>query len=105
MKPRQIINDVMAAIYDRGPKGAVAGRRRDINLGGGLGVRYASLLAPVALVSAVSSTTTLFVFAFGVLLALFFPAFGREDLSARNLLLKGVAAFLVTIGVLLADGQ
>lgn len=36
-----------------------------IDLGGGLGVRYASLLAPVALVSAVSSTTTLFVFALG----------------------------------------
>ena len=36
MKPRQIINDVMAAIYDRGPKGAIAGRRREIDLGGGL---------------------------------------------------------------------
>ena len=76
-----------------------------INLGGGLGVRYASLLAPVALVSAVSSTTTLFVFALGVLLTLFFPKFGREDLSARNLLRKGLAAVLVSAGVLLADGQ
>ena len=56
-----------------------------INLGGGLGVRFASLLAPVALVSAVSSTTTLFVFAFGVLLTLFFPKFGREDLTAQSL--------------------
>jgi len=76
-----------------------------VNLGGGLGVRFASLLAPVALVSAVSSTTTLFVFAFGVLLTLFFPRLGREDLSARNLLRKGVAALLVSAGVLLADGQ
>jgi hypothetical protein len=76
-----------------------------INLGGGLGVRFASLLAPVALVSAVSSTTTLFVFVIGVLLTLFFPKFGREDLSARNLWRKGVAAVLVTAGVMLADGQ
>jgi drug/metabolite transporter (DMT)-like permease len=76
-----------------------------INLGGGLGVRFASLLAPVALVSAVSSTTTLFVFAFGVLLTLFFPKFGREGLTARNLLRKGAAAVLVTAGVILADGQ
>src|SRR4029077_17472280 len=50
-----------------------------INLGGGLSVRYASLLAPVALVSAVASTTTLFVFLFGILLTVFFPALGRED--------------------------
>ena len=76
-----------------------------INLGGGLGVRFASLLAPVALVSAVSSTTTLFVFGFGVLLTLSFPRLGREDLSMRNLMRKGVAALLATIGVLLADGK
>src|SRR6478752_7750323 len=43
-----------------------------INLGGGLGVRFASLLAPVALVSAVSATTTLFVFGVGVFLTVFF---------------------------------
>jgi uncharacterized membrane protein len=76
-----------------------------INLGGGLAVRFASLLAPVALVSAVSSTTTLFVFAIGVLLTLFFPKLGHEDLSARNLMRKGIAAVLVSAGVLLADGQ
>jgi uncharacterized membrane protein len=76
-----------------------------INLGGGLGVRFASLLAPVALVSAVSSTTTLFVFALGVLLTLFFPKFGRENLTTSNLLRKGAAAVLVTVGVILADGQ
>ena len=60
-----------------------------INLGGGLGVRYASLLAPVALVSAISATTTFFVFLFGILLTLFFPRLGREDLSARNVYPEG----------------
>ena len=74
-----------------------------INLGGGLGVRYAMLLAPVALVSAISATTSFFVFAFGILLNLFLPRLGRESLSARNLIQKGVGAILVTAGVALVE--
>jgi hypothetical protein len=81
---------------------AVNGANELINLGGGLGVRFASLLAPVAVVSAVSSTTTLFVFGFGVLLSFLAPSLGREDLSRANLLRKGGAAVVVTIGVFLA---
>jgi drug/metabolite transporter (DMT)-like permease len=72
-----------------------------VNLGGGLGTRYALLLAPLSLVQAVSSTTTLFVFGFGVLLSLFFPKLAREDLSAGNLGRKAIAAALVAAGVLL----
>ena len=74
-----------------------------INLGAGLGVRYAALLAPVALVSAISSTTTFFVFAFGVLLTLFFPKMGREDLSPGNLVQKGLGALLIALGVFLIE--
>lgn len=74
-----------------------------INLGGGLGVRFASLLAPVAVVSAISSTTTIFVFFFGVLLSWFAPAIAREDLSRKNLLRKGAAAAVAAIGVALAS--
>ena len=70
-----------------------------INLGGGLGVRYASLLAPVALVSAISATTTFFVFLFSILLTLFFPHLGREDLSARNVIQKAVGGILIMAGV------
>ena len=72
-----------------------------INLGGGLGVRYASLLAPVALVSAISATSTFFVFLFGILLTLFFPRIGREDLSARNVFQKAVGGVLIMAGVVL----
>ncbi len=93
------------ALFRKSP-GAVTGinaANELINLGGGLGVRFASLLAPVALVSAVSSTTTLFVFGFGVLLTVFFPRLGREDLSWANLARKGAAALLVTVGVMLAN--
>jgi drug/metabolite transporter (DMT)-like permease len=94
-----------ALLFRRNP-GAMAGvnaANELINLGAGLAVRYASLLAPVALVSAISSTTTFFVFAFGILLTLFFPEMGREDLSPGNLVKKGLGALLVGLGVFLIE--
>jgi drug/metabolite transporter (DMT)-like permease len=72
-----------------------------INLGGGLGTRFALVLAPLSLVQAIGSTTTLFVFGFGVVLSIFFPALGRENLSRRELLHKGLAAVLVAAGAVL----
>ena len=72
-----------------------------INLGGGLGSRYALLFAPLSIVQAIGSTTTLFVFAFGVVLSLAYPRLGREDLSGRELAQKGLAAALVAAGVAL----
>jgi ABC-type Fe3+-siderophore transport system permease subunit len=74
-----------------------------INLGGGLGVRFASLLAPVALVSAISATTTFFVFLFSVLLTLFIPRLGHEDLSPRNVVQKAVGGVLIMAGVALME--
>jgi drug/metabolite transporter (DMT)-like permease len=93
------------ALFRQNPGAVIGvnGANELINLGGGLGVRFAYLFAPVALVSAISSTTTLFVFGFGILLTLFFPSLGREDLSRRNLLQKGAAALLVAAGVLLIN--
>jgi drug/metabolite transporter (DMT)-like permease len=76
-----------------------------INLGGGLGVRFASLLAPVALVSAISATSTFFVFLFGILLTVFFPRLGREDLSTRNLVQKAVGGLLIMAGVVLIEAS
>ncbi len=84
-----------------GPVIGVNAANELINLGGGLGVRYASLMAPVAVVSAISSSTTFFVFAFGIALTLFFPRLGHEDLSARNLIRKGVGGLLIMAGVAL----
>ena len=74
-----------------------------INLGGGLANRYALIFAPLAIVQAVGSTTTLFVFVIGVMLTLLFPAISRENLSAREFAQKGVAAILVAIGVTLVS--
>ena len=66
-------------------------------------MRYASLLAPVALVSAISATTTFFVFLFAVLLTLFFPRLGREELSARNVTQKAAGGVLIMAGVALVE--
>ena len=82
----------------------VNGSNELINLGGGLGNRYALMLAPLSLVQAISSTTTLFVFAFGIALSVLFPRLSRETLSGRELLQKGAAAILVAIGVALVAG-
>jgi drug/metabolite transporter (DMT)-like permease len=72
-----------------------------VNLAGSLGTRYALTLAPLGLVQAVTSTTTLFVFIFGILLSVFFPDVGREELSGGELVKKGIAAILIVVGVVL----
>jgi drug/metabolite transporter (DMT)-like permease len=79
----------------------INGANELINLGGGLAARYASLLGPVSLVQAIGGTTSFFVFLFGVLLSLFFPKFGREDLSRGSLIRKGLAVALIVAGVIL----
>ena len=81
----------------------INGANELINLGGGLGFRYAVLFAPLSVVQAIGNTTTLFVFIFGIILTTFFPKLGREDLSKQNLLKKGLAALLIGVGVTLAN--
>jgi uncharacterized membrane protein len=79
----------------------INGTNELINLGGSLGNRYAMMFAPLSVVQAIGSTTTLFVFAFGVLITVFFPRFSREQLSLGDLVQKGSAALLVAAGVVL----
>jgi len=59
-----------------GPILAVSGANELINLGGVLGARYALLLAPLSLVQAIGSTTSLFVFIFGAALSVLYPGLG-----------------------------
>ncbi len=84
-----------------GPLLSINASNELINLGGGLGNRYALLFAPLSIVQAIGSTTTLFVFIFGVLLSVLYPRLGRENLSVRELAQKGIAAALVASGVAL----
>jgi uncharacterized membrane protein len=74
-----------------------------INLGGGLSNRYALLFAPLALVQAIGSTTTLFVFLIGVALSMLFPKVSQENLRPRELAQKGIAAVLVAAGIAIAS--
>jgi drug/metabolite transporter (DMT)-like permease len=86
-----------------GPILAIAGANELINLGGILGARYALLFAPLSLVQAIGSTTALFVFAIGAVLSIFYPALGREDLSAANLMQKAASAILIAAGAILVN--
>lgn len=83
---------------------AINGANELINLGGGLAVRFASLLGPLAIVQAITSTTPLFVFLFGVALTLFWPRLGREDISRTVLIQKGVGVAIMAVGVALIGG-
>jgi hypothetical protein len=74
-----------------------------INLGGNLGVRYTLVLAPLGIVQAISSTTSFFVLFFGVVISLFFPGLGREEIGFANILQKLVAITFVVSGVLLIN--
>ncbi len=74
-----------------------------INLGGGLANRYALIFAPLSIVQAVGSTTTLFVFLIGVLLTVLFPAISRENLTKRECVSNGLAAVLVAAGITLVS--
>lgn len=74
-------------------------------LAGNLGSGYAVLFLPVAVVQAISSTTVMFVFLFGIALTSFFPALGREDLSRGNILRKALAIAIITVGSYLAGGS
>lgn len=82
---------------------AVNGANELVNLGGGLGARYALTLAPLSLVQAVGSTTSLFVFIFGVALTLLAPGLGAMALTRGGLLRQGVGAAFITLGVALVN--
>lgn len=84
---------------------AINGANELINLGGGLGARYALLFAPVGLVQAIAGTTSIFVFLFGGLLTVLAPRLGGEDLSPRNLVGKSAAVAVVALGVALTGAS
>ena len=65
---------------------------------------YASLaLAPtVAMASAVTKTLhPIFVFTFGIVLTLLWPAFGREKLNKKTILTNLIATAVAVVGIVL----
>lgn len=61
----------------------------------------AVLLAPVVLVQSVGGLQPMFVFIIGILITMFFPKFGRENLGVRDLVQKFIAIVIITAGVYL----
>lgn len=59
---------------------------------------YATLLAPIALVTTVNGFQPVFVFIFGIGLTLFFPKVGKESLSKNDLAQKILAIGIITVG-------
>jgi uncharacterized membrane protein len=88
---------------DPAPILAISSANELINLAGILGARYALLFAPLSLVQAIGSTTSLFVFAIGAALSVSYPALAQEDLSAGNLTQKAASALLVAAGAILIN--
>ena len=68
-----------------------------------LSLRYATLLAPLALVWTVNGFQPFFVLLYGVILTLFFPQLGRESLLKKHLLQKLVAIAIIFLGTYLLN--
>ena len=71
-----------------------------LNLSANLAVGFAGLMAPLALVSIVAGLHPLFLFAYGILLTVFFPALGREHVTPRHILQKVVAIGVMGAGAI-----
>jgi uncharacterized membrane protein len=59
---------------------------------------YATLLVPVGLVWIVNGSGPFFVLSFGIIITLFFPQFGKEDISKKSLFQKAFFIGLMIIG-------
>lgn len=65
---------------------------------GNVMLRYALMLAPIALVMTIGSIQPLYVFALGILLTLFFPRISKENMSRHSLIQKTVSILFIALG-------
>jgi transporter family protein len=72
-----------------------------MTIAGNIVTNYALMLAPVALVLAVSGTQPFLVLIMGVVLTSFFPKLGKEKLTKKHMLHKTVAIVIIFIGALM----
>jgi len=69
-----------------------------LGVGASLCFNYATLLAPLALVTLVNGFQPFFVLLYGVILTIFFPSLGEENLSRKNLSQKIFAISIMFAG-------
>jgi uncharacterized membrane protein len=62
---------------------------------------FASLLAPVAVISSLGGLQPAFVFIFGIILTVFFPKISKEKIGKYDLLQKAIAIILIVLGTYL----
>lgn len=69
-----------------------------INIVGKISLNFASLLAPLALVSVVNGFHPFFVLALGIVLTKFFPRLGKENIAKGLILQKVIAIMVMMVG-------
>lgn len=72
-----------------------------LNIGAKLAANFASLLAPLALVWVINGFQPLIVFIYGIILTIFIPRLGKEDISKRTVIQKLSAMTVMLIGIYL----
>jgi drug/metabolite transporter (DMT)-like permease len=72
-----------------------------LNLLANLAVGFASLVAPLALVSIVTSSHPIFLLLYGILFTLFVPSFGRERITRRDISRKAAAICVMCVGIVI----
>jgi len=65
---------------------------------GALGMTFASLLAPLALVLVVDGLQPFFVLVYGIIITLFLPKLGEESLLKKDLIQKIIAILVIVVG-------
>lgn len=92
-------NDFLSLIKtNKVPLLGLNGFNEIINLLAKFTFNYATLLAPLALVWVVNGFQPFFVFFYGLLLSVFFPHLGREDLSRNAVIQKLLAIAIMFFG-------
>jgi drug/metabolite transporter (DMT)-like permease len=71
-----------------------------VELIGEVAIILAVLYAPIALVQSVTSLQPLFVLIIGIIITLYFPRFGKEEMSHRHLAQKITGVLIIVVGVM-----
>lgn len=92
----------MDVILTKGPKIISLNILNEIiDIGANISFRYASLLAPLALVQMVNGFQPAFVFLYGILITIFFPSWGKESLAREHLLQKALSIAVMITGAVI----
>ena len=70
-----------------------------VNIIAKLSFNFASLLAPITLTWIVNGFQPFFVFAYGVILTVFFPHISQEKIGGKHLAQKLIAIIVMFVGV------